>query len=195
MFGAGTSFGAPGGIGSELFGASAEDDDLEEKEDEETATEPPPSEPASDNDEDEGDEGLDNDDDSESSSSVLQAPATTPSASSAWRSAPSYTPPMYLSTTSEYVPPPPKAKAKVEVDDGLGPEKEGKSKKAGKKEDEKGTKEGNEWNAAMEGYENSLEVDHVFERFAKRVGYEGEQCIRYTLIPASTLQISDLFIF
>ena len=69
------------------------------------------------------------------------------------------------------------------------------AKKAGKKEDEKDSKEGNEWNAAMEGYENSLEVDHVFERFAKRVGYEGEQCIRYTLIPASTLQISDLFIF
>ena len=34
------------------------------------------------------------------------------------------------------------------------------------------------WNAAMEGYENSLDVDQVFERFVRRVSYEGEQCIR-----------------
>ena len=31
---------------------------------------------------------------------------------------------------------------------------------------------------AKETYEDSLEVDHVFERFTKRVGYEGEQCVR-----------------
>lgn len=181
LFGATPSFGAAGGIGSQLFGANSNDVSSEDEEDDETATEPPPSEPASDNDEENDGEDVDHESEPESeSSSVLQAPASTPSASSAWRSAPAYSPPMYLSTTSEYLPPPPKAKAKIEVEDGLGPEKEGKSKKAGKKEDEKATKEGNEWNAAMEGYENSLEVDHVFERFAKRVGYEGEQCIRYT---------------
>lgn len=31
---------------------------------------------------------------------------------------------------------------------------------------------------AFEPYENSLKVDHVFERFTKRVAHEGEQIIR-----------------
>ncbi|KAJ7601089.1 programmed cell death protein 2 [Mycena floridula] len=31
---------------------------------------------------------------------------------------------------------------------------------------------------AFEPYENSLEVDHAFERFTKRVAFEGEQCVR-----------------
>ena len=43
------------------------------------------------------------------------------------------------------------------------------------KEDEKERKA---WENAMEGYEDSLEVDKVFEKFARVAGYEGEQCIR-----------------
>ncbi len=31
---------------------------------------------------------------------------------------------------------------------------------------------------AKETYEDSLEVDQVFERFMNRVKYEGEQCVR-----------------
>ena len=37
---------------------------------------------------------------------------------------------------------------------------------------------------AMEGYENSMDVDHAFERFSKRVSYEGEQCLRYAIPPS-----------
>jgi hypothetical protein len=32
---------------------------------------------------------------------------------------------------------------------------------------------------ATETYENSLPMDHVFERFTKRVGYEAKQCVRF----------------
>ena len=47
------------------------------------------------------------------------------------------------------------------------------------------------WDTAMEGYENSMDVDHVFERFARRVGREGAQCIRYTII---TITFLDVFL-
>lgn len=80
---------------------------------------------------------------------------------SPWAAAPAYSP-LYLSTVSEYLPPAPKVKvpssADFDVDDD------------GRKAKDSG------W--AMEGYENSIEVDHAFERFTKRVGYEGEQCLR-----------------
>ncbi|KAI0955134.1 hypothetical protein AcW1_006806 [Taiwanofungus camphoratus] len=83
---------------------------------------------------------------------------------SPWAAAPAYSP-LYLSTVSEYLPPAPKVKvpssADFDVDDD------------GRKAKDSG------W--AMEGYENSIEVDHAFERFTKRVGYEGEQCLRYEL--------------
>ncbi|PCH44397.1 hypothetical protein WOLCODRAFT_123482 [Wolfiporia cocos MD-104 SS10] len=81
-----------------------------------------------------------------------------------WSKAPAYDP-MYLSTVAEYLPPARKMKipagAEIVEDD----------------EDKKGKDGG--W--TLEGYENSIEVDHVFERFTKRVGYEGEQCLRYEL--------------
>ena len=80
-----------------------------------------------------------------------------------WKDAPGY-PPLYLSTISEYLPTPSKVKmpAKVTADsDGDRDSKNG----------------GGGW--GIEGYENSMEVDHAFERFSQRVSYEGEQCLRY----------------
>ncbi|KAJ4492658.1 programmed cell death protein 2 [Lentinula edodes] len=84
---------------------------------------------------------------------------------SPWAAASAYLPPLYLSTASEYLPPKPKAKVPF-----------------GAQVSELAVEEGGKdisW--AFEPYENSLEVDQVFERFIKRVGYEGEQCIRYEL--------------
>ncbi|KAK0191245.1 programmed cell death protein 2 [Armillaria mellea] len=47
-----------------------------------------------------------------------------------------------------------------------------------------------------EQYENSLDVDHVFERFSNRVKHEPEQCIRYDLngvpLPFSTDNVFNL---
>lgn len=113
---------------------------------------------------------LDSDDESSSSSehSLLTALASTTLDESPWRSAPSYAP-LYLSTVSEYLPPQPKSKSKlppgvVVVD----PEAEPSGKDAKDKDIS--------W--AFEPYENSLDVDHVFERFTRRVAYEGEQCVR-----------------
>lgn len=73
-----------------------------------------------------------------------------------WKDMPSY-PPLYMSTVSEYLPPEPKAKGNIKVDDGL---KDGKTK------------------GGLEAYENSMNVDEAFSRFTKRVECEGDQCIR-----------------
>lgn len=74
-----------------------------------------------------------------------------------WKDMPSY-PPMYMSTVSEYLPPEPKAKVNVKVDDGFG---------------------GGKTKGGLETYENSMSMDEVFSRFTKRVECEGEQCIRW----------------
>ena len=108
--------------------------------------------------------GSDDSDDIEADSekSLLTALASVTIAESPWRSAPSY-PPLYLSTVGEYLAPQAKPRVPQEAQvSGLG-------------EDEMKDKSMN-W--ATETYENSLEIDHVFERFTKRVGYEGEQCVR-----------------
>ncbi|KAJ3731735.1 programmed cell death protein 2 [Lentinula guzmanii] len=99
-----------------------------------------------------------------SEQSLLTAMTNTTLSESAWTAAPAYSPPLYLSTTSEYLPPQPKPKipSSAAVSE---PAAEG----------------GKDISWAFEPYENSLEVDQVFERFTKRVGYEGEQCIRYEL--------------
>ena len=90
--------------------------------------------------------------------------ASTTLESTPWASAPSY-PALYLSTVAEYLPPAPKTNVKIEeVND-----------------DDEG-KKGRDATWAMEGYENSLDVDHAFERFSKRVGYEAEQCVRYVVL-------------
>jgi hypothetical protein len=101
--------------------------------------------------------------DSESSErSLLTALASATIAESPWRNAPSY-PTLYLSTVGEYLPP----QAKLKVPKGIQVSELG--------DDEKKDKDIS-W--ATETYENSLEMDHVFERFTKRIGCEGKQCVR-----------------
>ncbi|THU88690.1 hypothetical protein K435DRAFT_821571 [Dendrothele bispora CBS 962.96] len=99
-----------------------------------------------------------------SEETLLTAMASATLEESPWRHGPAY-PALYLSTTSEYIPPPPKSKApaKDQLMDSVSDD------------DNKETS----W--ISEAYENSLNVDTVFERFSKRVGYEGEQCVRYDL--------------
>lgn len=113
----------------------------------------------------EEDENSDHESDSGSSSdeSLLTALAATTLTESPWKTAPFY-PPLYLSTASEYLPPQPKPKLPpgAQVDD----------------PSDDGGKDGKDVSWAFEPYENSLEVDHVFERFTTRVEYEGEQCVR-----------------
>ena len=98
---------------------------------------------------------------------------------SPWSSAPSYAP-LYLSTVSEYVPPAPKLKlppGAASPDDENEREGGGRKAQARKDREEKaGAGAGDAW--GLEGYENSIEVDHAFERFSRRVGYEPEQCLR-----------------
>jgi pre-rRNA-processing protein TSR4 len=111
------------------------------------------------------DETSDSESDSASSEEgLLTALATTTLEESPWRSAPSYAP-LYLSTSSEYLPAPQKIKLPpgVQIVD--------PSDDAGKG--------GKDVSWIAEAYENSLEVDQVFERFTKRVGFEGDQCVRY----------------
>jgi pre-rRNA-processing protein TSR4 len=123
------------------------------------------------------DEGLsDTESDSGSEKSLLTAMASTTIDESPWKSAPFYRP-LYLSTTSEYLPPLPKPKipAGAQIIDS----------------DEEG-KGGKDISWASEGYENSLKVDNVFERFTKRVGYEGEQCVRYSLFSSTNFQLLNL---
>jgi pre-rRNA-processing protein TSR4 len=80
---------------------------------------------------------------------------------SSWLKAPAY-PPVYLSTISEYIPPPPKLRlpAGVRMHDS-----------------DSDTNKDLDW-IGSEVYENSLGIDRVFERFTKRVAYEGLQCVR-----------------
>ena len=101
-------------------------------------------------------------DESDTEDELLTALAATSIGESAWKSAPSY-PPLYLSTESEYIPPPakPKIPKGVQVED--------------LDDDDKKDKDIS-W--AKETYEDSLEVDQVFERFMNRVKHEGEQCVR-----------------
>lgn len=118
---------------------------------------------------------------SESSAhSLITAMASTTIDDSPWRAAPSF-PPLYLSTTSEYLPPPPKTKipqgARIEDSADDHP------------------KDGKDVSWAFEPYENSLEVDGVFDRFTKRVSNTGEQCLRYELkgipLPFSSDKVFD----
>lgn len=142
----GTSGGAnPFGLGAQIFGASTPSTVPSE-----TST------PTPDNEENEAQA-------SDSEDELVTAMATTTLEISVWTAAPAY-PPLYLSTMSEYIPPPPKTKlpAGVRVEDQV---------------DDEG-KNGKDPSWALENYENSMDLDHVFERFVKRVSSEGEQCIR-----------------
>ncbi|GJJ11202.1 hypothetical protein Clacol_005434 [Clathrus columnatus] len=71
-----------------------------------------------------------------------------------WQSAPSYRP-IYLSTVSEYLPPPPKPKRNVELDDD--------------------PKKPSDQDWGLEGWEKSIDIDGAFQRFTNRVENEPEQ--------------------
>ena len=112
-------------------------------------------------------ENSDNDNDVQSDSasserSLLTALASVTIAESPWRCAPSY-PPLYLSTVGEYISP----QTKPKVPKGIQVLELG--------DDETKDKDIS-W--VTETYENSSEMDHAFQRFTKRVGYEGKQCVR-----------------
>lgn len=139
------------GIGSEIFGTQTD-----------TSFEEPVVQEKDDTNESEEDSEESSASDDEVGDALVTALASTTLETSEWASAPAYDT-LYLSTVAEYLPPAPKPKvpldAQVNEDEAEG----GKSKDAS-------------W--ALEGYENSLDIDHAFERFSKRVGYEGEQCLR-----------------
>ncbi|KAI1796554.1 programmed cell death protein 2 [Ganoderma leucocontextum] len=109
-------------------------------------------------------EGEDSEDETEDA--LAAAVQSTSLEDSPWKDAPGY-PPLYLSTVSEYLPAPPKVKMPAEATVDLDGDRHSKEKDSGG------------W--GLKGYENSMEVDHAFERFSKRVSYEGEQCLRYEL--------------
>lgn len=143
---------SPFGLGSQIFGGSTEEE------------EPTPPEPEFEDDDDgDSDTGGDSEDSEgtgdEEAEELAEALAKTSlnDAYAVWKDMPAHAS-QYLSTISEYLPPEPKAKANIKVDDGLGDCK---------------TKGG------LEAYENSLKVDEVFSRFIKRVECEGEQCVRW----------------
>lgn len=105
---------------------------------------------------------------STSDESLITAMAATSLETSPWITAPSY-PPLYLSTVSEYLPPPKtKLSTNAYIQDPA--------------DDYHGKDDGKPASWAPEKYENSLETDHVFDRFTKRVDYEGEQCVRYDIL-------------
>jgi pre-rRNA-processing protein TSR4 len=91
-----------------------------------------------------------------STASLLVAP-TSQHVTSPWGSAPAYSP-LYLSTISEYLPPPPTQPNQTPVDE----------------------KTSGDW-SAFESYESSLSLDPVFIKFTAHVSHEPTQCIRYSL--------------
>ncbi|KAA1468743.1 hypothetical protein DENSPDRAFT_794886 [Dentipellis sp. KUC8613] len=106
------------------------------------------------------DHGADLDSDSDSESSIVTALASSTLSDSPWRMAPHH-PAQYLSTLSEYIPPPKK-------------EKRTPSRIAEQENEDRNT-----WSS--EKYENSMDTDHVFEKFTSRAALEPEQCVRYDL--------------
>ena len=108
---------------------------------------------------------CDGESDTESDTSLLTALASTTISDSTWKSAPSY-PPLYLSTIAEYLPP----DSKPKLPKGLEVEEFGE-----------GDKKEKDVSWIKETYEDSLEVDQVFEKFTKRVAVESRQCVRFVL--------------
>lgn len=114
------------------------------------------------------DDAVDDESDSESTSSeqsLITALTSATLEDSPWTAAPRYSA-QYLSTSPEYITPEPKRKVPT-GEEILAGEQDGKDSK------------GAPWTA--EAYENSLDIDQVFEKFSKRVEYEPEQCVRYDL--------------
>ncbi|KAF5328211.1 hypothetical protein D9619_013464 [Psilocybe cf. subviscida] len=160
-------FGAGFGISAQIFGGTPTTAQEPTSSSTENAEDGPKSASKSHTEEDEYQDDDDDDDASDSEADedeeLLTALAATSTSDSAWTAALS-SPLLYLSTTSEYVPPEPKPKIPKDalVDALLDDNDKGKKGKGG---------DGIEsW--AKEAYENSMDVDQVFERFMKRVGYE-----------------------
>jgi hypothetical protein len=139
------------GLGTQLFGGPAPSQDEEDgsRDDEQCASES------------ESDESSGEEDGVESVTNQLESTTLETTAPAEWSSSPSYKP-IYLSTISEYLPPAPKGK--------------GKSQEFPDEDVDENKKAGTDW--GLEGWENSAEVDGVFERFVKRVSNESEQCVR-----------------
>ncbi|KAG6837173.1 hypothetical protein H0H93_013763 [Arthromyces matolae] len=130
------------------------------------SSESKPDESANHEEEEEDQTDTDSADESSSEDELITAMASVTVAESFWKASPSY-PPLYLSTLSEYLPPQPKPKVPpgTQITDSLDDD----------------LKKDKDISWASEPYEDSLDMDHVFERFTKRVAYEGEQCVRYEL--------------
>ena len=108
------------------------------------------------------DHSCDAESDSSSEDSLITAMTSVKLSDSFWAAAPSY-PALYLSTVPEYIPQPSKTKVSTSLDDSV--------------EVDDQPKKDVTW--ASETYENSVEIDTVFDRFIKRVGFMGEQCFRW----------------
>ncbi|PPQ65883.1 hypothetical protein CVT24_011214 [Panaeolus cyanescens] len=150
-------FGGGFGLGAQIFGSAPS-----------AVTETPKDSPES-HDEQADDVGNSDDDDeaSDSDESLIVAMESATVTESPWRKAPFY-PAIYLDTIGEELPleRKPTLPKGIKVDDGL--------------DDVKGGKD-DQLSWAKEVYEDSLEVDKVFERFATRVKAEPSQCLRYDL--------------
>ncbi|KAH9935859.1 programmed cell death protein 2 [Epithele typhae] len=152
----------PFGLGSAVFGSPAPEEDSDAP-GTTSASADASSDDVRDDSEDDDEDSSDSDSDDDRLAATLQAASLD---DSPWKTAPAF-PPLYLSTTSEYLPPPPKTKQIADAMLDTNGDADSKSKGA------------SAW--APEGYENSMDVDQAFERFSKRVSYEGEQCLRYEL--------------
>ena len=163
----GTSAPNPFGMGSQIFGGTAAQNNTTDCDADDAVPAAlggsPPVSFETDS-EDDGDENEDGDDDDDTLAAAFESTSLD---DSPWKQSPAYSP-LYLSTVSEYLPPPPKVKvpAAATVDP----------------DEDRASKDGGGW--TLEGYENSIDIDHAFERFSKRVSHEGEQCLRYAHIRA-----------
>ena len=95
-----------------------------------------------------------------STESIVEAFASSTISESLWLSAPSYSP-QYLSTISEYLPPPKNVKGPSLPNEPY---------------DGKEVKGSDSWPA--EKYENSMKTDPIFDKFNQRVASEADQCVR-----------------
>ena len=141
------------GLGTQLFGCDAPVLDKEGQ-----VAEEPPSKPEPESDEDTDEDGVESVT-KQFESTMLDIPVE-------WSLSPCYKP-LYLSTTSEYLPRP---KSTVKPQDFPDEDVENNKNSA------------RDW--GLEGWEHSADVDGVFERFVKRISSENEQCVR--CVPGSS---------
>ncbi|PVG04884.1 hypothetical protein CPB86DRAFT_692680 [Serendipita vermifera] len=156
-FSSGPSGGPPFGFGDEIMGfaslsAKSESSSKEEKEKNQGE-----SEEEEDTSEEESEDGSEDEIATKMSKANLGP-------SPDWSKSPSYRP-IYLETESEYLPPPPKAATS--------------SKAAANYSTGKSSGGGEDWGKEM--WEESVNIDDIFARFATRVEARAKQCVRYEL--------------